>query len=151
MHWLWWLQIAADVVLIAAVFILLTRLRGLGELPKVASPADLERFISEAQKLSAEFDRLLGEKRELVATTLSTLDGRIRQLKQMAAGLDASGPKAAGPAKAAPAPAGDQSLARFRRQVLELSGQGKSPADIAEATGKSRGEVELVLGLSGKA
>ncbi len=151
MHWLWWLQIAADVVLIAAVGMLLLRLRGLGELPKVASPADLESFISEAQKLSTEFDRLLGEKRELVATTLNTLDGRIRQLKQMAAGLEQARPPARTPAPAAAAPAGDDSLARFRRQVLELTRQGKSPADIAEATGKSRGEVELVLGLSGRA
>lgn len=157
MHWLWWVQIVADVVLIAAVGMLLMRLKNLGDLPRVASPADLENFITEAQSLSTEFDRLLGEKRELVASTLSTLDGRINELQQMSG--DAAAQIAA--AQKTPPPAASSlgqktgqdknSLAQFRSKVLELSRQGKKPADIAEQTGQSRGEVELVLGLSGQA
>lgn len=161
MHWLWWVQIVADVVLIAAVGMLLMRLKNLGDLPRVASPADLENFITEAQSLSTEFDRLLGEKRELVATTLNTLDGRINELQQMsgdAAAQIAAAQKTPPPAAPSAAVSTGQktgqdknSLAQFRSKVLELSRQGKKPADIAEQTGKSRGEVELVLGLSGQA
>jgi hypothetical protein len=165
MSWLWWVQIAADVVLVAAVGLLLWRLRGLGELPKAATPQDLEQFISESQRLSGEFDRLLGEKRELVNSTLAGLDARISQLRGLAEELEGRVAKAqssaparpAAPAAAAAPEAGapargrtEEPLAGFRQKVLSLAKQGKAPAQIARATGRPRGEVELVLGLSGR-
>jgi nucleoid-associated protein YgaU len=161
MSWLWWVQIAADVVLVAAVGLLLWRLKGLGELPRAATPKDLEQFISESQRLSGEFDRLLGEKRELVNSTLAGLDARISQLRGLAEELEGRVAQArsaapAPPAQAAPpaaAPAGpraEEALAGFRQKVLALAKEGKAPAQIARATGRPRGEVELVLGLSGR-
>lgn len=143
---LWWILIAGDLLLMAAVVALWLRLRSVGDLPKVASPRDLEQFISEAQKLTQEFDRLLGEKRQLVRTTLATLDERIAQLNQMRQEAEKSLETAA---RIQPqAPLGSDGMDQFRRQVLELARKGRQPAQIAQATGRPRGEVELVLGLS---
>jgi hypothetical protein len=160
MSWLWWAQMVADVVLLAAVAVLILRLRGLGELPKTATPQDLEEFLSESQRLSGEFDRLLGEKRELVNSTLAGLDSRISQLRSLAEELEGrvEAARAAAPAEPAapapdrqpqPAPPQAEPLAEFRERVLALAKQGKAPAQIARDTGRPRGEVELVLGLSG--
>lgn len=153
MSWLWWLQIGADLVLIGAVGLLLMRLRSGGGSPRGAAPADLEGFILEAGRLSKEFDRLLGEKRELVRSTLGALDQRIAKLKQAAAELEESPPAPQTPpapsGASAPAETPSGGMAEFRRKVIKLARQGREPADIARATGRPRGEVELVLELSG--
>lgn len=141
MHWLWWLQVLADILLIGAVVVLLARLgRGSRPAAGIKGP-DLEEFVSEASRLSAEFDRLLGEKRELVAGTLASLDRRIEELKSLAAELERAG-------ASQPAPTGD--APDFKQKVAELAAAGKDPAAIAAATGRPRGEVELALGLSGR-
>jgi hypothetical protein len=157
--WLWWAQLAADVLLAAAVLLLFLRLRATGRSASGSAPADLEGFLSEAGRLSKEFDRLLAEKRELVGSTLATLDGRIARLKEMAAELERNPPRAAAPppapapAKAAPraeeAPASPAGPApqSFRDQVRQLQRQGQTPQQIAQATGRPRSEVELALSL----
>ena len=148
MSWLWWLQLAADLVLLGAVALLLFRLRGPADPSRAASAAELDSFITEAGRLTQEFDRLLAEKRELVNTTLTTLDQRIARLQNLARELE----NRQAPAPAAPEtpPDPDQAVAAFRRQVLKLAAQGQGAEQIAKATGRPRGEVELVLGLSGK-
>lgn len=158
MHWLWWLQLLADLALLAAVAVLLLRLRrGAGAGPEL-STKELERFMSEAGRLTGEFDRLLAEKRVLVKSTLESLDQRIAELKRQAELLDRPLRRSAReevPAESAPTRPGGAPLAgdrqegmeAFRRRVLELARQGKKAAQIAEATGRPRGEVELVLGL----
>ena len=167
MNWLWWVQIAADVLLISGLLVLLNRLRSGGG-AGASAPKEMEAFIKEGQHLSQEFDRLLGEKRELVNTTISTLDNRIAQLRGMVEEFDARS-KDAGNASRKPgttspnqamssasvqpeaaANADSQALDEFRKKVQKLARQGKAPAQIAEATGRPRGEVELVLGLSGR-
>lgn len=152
MSWLWWAQLAADALLIGAVVLLMFKLRSPAGLPKSATPADLERFLGEAGRLGKEFDRLLSEKRELVGTTLATLDARIAQLKQMASELERiqlpASPAPAPPAAPAPQVTPGQENQSFRAQVLALARQGQTVPQIAQATGRPRGEVELVLGLS---
>jgi outer membrane murein-binding lipoprotein Lpp len=167
MNLLWWVQIAADVLLLGALLLLLTRLRSGGS-AGISAPSEMKDFLVEGQRLSQEFDRLLGEKRELVNTTIATLDNRIAQLRSMADEMEAR-VKAAGKtsrqaqsAEPNPAPppadagsqtnpdSDSQALDAFRKKVLKLARQGKAPAQIAEATGRPRGEVELVLGLSGR-
>lgn len=142
MSWFWVLQIAADAVLIGALAVLLLRLRRLGPLPQGLSPAKFKNFIEEAESLSKEFDRLLDEKRELINTTLASLDARISKLKNMAA--EASSP----PSKARPLPSAPDDMQSFRKKVRDLAGNGMRAAEIATAVGRPRGEVELVLGLS---
>jgi phage shock protein A len=165
MSWLWWVQIGADVLLIGGLLALLSRLKGGGG-AELAAPQEMQKFLAEGQRLSQEFDRLLGEKRELVGTTLATLDNRIAQLKAMVDDLEARLKNARQVSQEADAlksgaagvndPADDvsqtatQALDEFRKKVLRLARQGKAPAQIAEATGRPRGEVELVLGLSGR-
>jgi hypothetical protein len=167
MNWLWWVQIAADVLLLGGLLVLLNRLRSGGS-AGMSAPSEIQSFLEESQRLSQEFDRLLGEKRELVNTTIATLDNRIVQLRSMADEMEAR-VKAAGktsrmaqsakPNPASPpadaesqtgADSDSQALDAFRKKVLKLARQGKVPAQIAEATGRPRGEVELVLGLSGR-
>jgi len=152
MSWLWWLQIAADVVLLAAVGLLLSRIKELGPGGgDQGAAAGAQRFAQEAEALAREFDRILGEKRELIQTTLKSLDARIAKLNEMASELQkapaASRPEPS-PAPSAPGPEpSPDPMDRFRRRVVELSRQGKKPAQIAQATGRPQGEVELVLGL----
>lgn len=141
MSWFWILQIAADALLIGALVVLLLRLRKTGPLPQGLTPAKLKQFIEEAEALSKEFDRLLAEKRELVNTTLATLDARIIQLKDMVA-------EAGSPALAGSAPAAPDDMPAFRKKVRHMADMGMKPAEIATAVGRPRGEVELVLGLS---
>lgn len=144
MHWLWWLQILADILLIGAVVVLLTRMgRGAGAASGVKGP-DLDGFVQEASRLSADFDRLLGEKRELVASTLAGLDRRIAELKSLAVDLQEQAPPAPPPT------AGPDDIAGFRQKVVELAAAGQDAAAIATATGRPRGEVELALGLAGR-
>jgi ABC-type transporter Mla subunit MlaD len=167
MSWLWWVQIGADVLLVGGLLVLLNRLKASGG-EGVSAPKEMQNFLAEGQRLSQEFDRLLGEKRELVGTTLTSLDNRIGQLKAMVEDLEerlkqarqalntAQDNKAgAQEAQAAPSTGSGsqntgQPLDDFRKKVLKLARQGKAPAQIAEATGRPRGEVELVLGLSGR-
>lgn len=167
MSWLWWVQIGADVLLIGGLLVLLNRLKA-SDGSGISAPKEMQKFLSEGQRLSQEFDRLLGEKRELVGTTLTTLDNRIGQLKAMVEDLEARLKQARRTASAAQASAAGrqnaqdaaasnggaqddgQPLDDFRKIVLKLARQGKAPAQIAEATGRPRGEVELVLGLSGR-
>ncbi|MFH1035754.1 MAG: hypothetical protein V1806_14695 [Pseudomonadota bacterium] len=153
MDWLWWLQMGLDLALLVVVGLLLWRLRASRGSGRPATPADLQRFIAEASRLSQEFDRLLAEKRELVGTTIKTLDDRINHLQAMASQLKnpPRPPAAPAPAPAAPAPAPAASAGQdFRSRVLSLASQGRSPQEIAQATGRPRGEVELVLGLTGQ-
>lgn len=153
MDWLWWLQLALDLCLLAGLGLLFWRLRGGKNGARPATTADLQRFIAEAARLSQDFDRLLAEKRELVGTTLKTLDDRIAHLQAMVSQLKtpprppAPTPRPAPATPDAPAsPAGQD----FRALVLKLASQGKSAQEIASATGRPRGEVELVLGLTGQ-
>jgi len=161
MGWLWWVQIAADVLLIGGLIVLLRRLRGGGE--GLAAPREMQDFLEEGQRLSREFDRVLGEKRELVGTTIAVLDDRVSQMRQLLDDLEqrlnAARELSRELAKAAPpvadkspaaAQASGQAMDQFRQKVMKLARQGKAPAQIAELTGRPRGEVELVLGLSGR-
>lgn len=161
MDWLWWTQLGLDVLLLAAVVYLVLRLRSPRSASRGATPADLERFLGEATRLTQEFDRLLGEKRELVGTTIKTLDNRISHLQAMAAQLKDPPPAPrpappaapAAPVTPAPAPAAPEASQRirpedFRALVLRLAGQGKTAQEIAQTLGRPRGEVDLVLGLS---
>lgn len=80
---IWWAaQITLDIILLIIVFVLLARLKkgkGMGH----QAPLATEDFVEQAGQLAREFDRLLGEKRELVATTMSTLDASIGELRAM--------------------------------------------------------------------
>ncbi|KMY68970.1 hypothetical protein AAU61_05290 [Desulfocarbo indianensis] len=161
MNWLWWVQIAADVLLIGGLIVLLSRLRGGGE--GLSAPREMQNFLEEGQRLSREFDRVLGEKRELVGTTMAVLDDRVSQMRRMVEDLEQrlnaarelsrelakAAPPLADKPPAANQPSG-QAMDQFRQKVMKLARQGKAPAQIAELTGRPRGEVELVLGLSGR-
>jgi|GEM_PF-2321861 len=157
---LWWLLIAADLLLVLAVAALFWQIRRGGRSGPARTPREMEGFLAEAARLSREFDRLLGEKRELVAASLAGIDQRLEDLKRLAAALDqrvadtkaqlAVAPPIAPPPPTAPREESPTPPPDFRRQVLELARQGQKAAEIAAALGRPRGEVELVLGLSGQ-
>ncbi|MCA1989013.1 MAG: hypothetical protein LDL07_07700 [Desulfarculus sp.] len=164
---LWWLLIAADLLLVLAVAALFWQIRRGGGSGPAQTPREMEEFLREASRLSREFDRLLGEKRELVAASLDGIDQRLNELRRLAVALDQrlaetrSQLATATTAVAAPAPSGTTPAVPqeegpappptdFRRQVLDLARQGKKAPEIAAAIGRPRGEVELVLGLLGQ-
>lgn len=187
LEWIWWIaQIFIDIILLAALFIMAGRLKkqkSLGQAPMAA-----EDFVEQAGNLAREFDRLLGEKRELVGTTLATLDARIDELRAMLEQTRALKEKIATPQPVAgpvqPPAKEPAAIARnsyvevmedddpfelppghplsqikekesvplseeqeFRSQVLHMLGQGRSPQEIANATGRPRAEVELLIAL----
>lgn len=146
----WWLLLAADVMLLVAVGALLWRLRrGVGKIKGQSAP-DLAGFLAEANRLSREFDRLLGEKRELVGATLSAIDQRLAALKALEQELAEKATRMAARAAEPDPPASAADQAAFRQRVLVLARQGQNAGQIAAATGRPRGEVELVLGLNGR-
>lgn len=139
--------LAADLVLMGAVVYLIARLRRLDRMPQFKAPADVEEFLSEASRLTGEFDRLLKEKRDLVTATVTSLDQRIAELKSLAAEVERS------PVPQPPPPEPQPDRARpedFRKQVLAMAKRGRDAAQIARATGRPQGEVELVLGLGAR-
>ena len=143
MHWLWWIQIVADLVLVGAVIVLLMRLSKQSQPAELGGQPDVEGFMAEASKLSLEFDQLLAQKRELVASTLSGLDRRLAELRALAEELE----EPPAPQAPAPKPLTDDDMGTFRQKVAEMAAHGSDAAAIAAATGRPRGEVELVLGL----
>lgn len=169
---LWWLLIAADLLLVLAVAALFWQIRRGGGSGPARTPREMEEFLREASRLSREFDRLLGEKRELVAASLDGIDQRLNELRRLAVALDqrlaetrsqlaTATTATATTAATAPAPSGTTPAVPqeegptppptdFRRQVLDLARQGKKVPEIAAAIGRPRGEVELVLGLLGQ-
>lgn len=144
MHWLWWIQILADLLLVGAVIVLLMRLSKKEQAAQLGDRPDVEGFVAEASRLSSEFDQLLAQKRELVSSTLRGLDRRIEELRALAAELDKQ-------PESRPAPAlGADDIGSFKQKVAEMAAAGSDPASIATATGRPRGEVELVLGLGAR-
>jgi len=118
---------------IAAVVMLVRRMRR-------AQVPQLEEFLAEAGELAKRFDRLLNDKRQLVKATLEGLDARIEELNRLIAEADEriAELKQLGPGAREPS---------LRDQILAMAAQGKPASEIARATGRSIGEVELVLGL----
>jgi ABC-type transporter Mla subunit MlaD len=83
-EWLWWIaQIIVDGILLAAVFILAARLRRDHAPLNNQAHVAVRDFVEQAGVLAREFDRLLGEKRELVGTTLAALDAKISEMQAM--------------------------------------------------------------------
>ena len=126
--WFWWLQLGLDVVLLAALGALVWRLGGLARISAGLKPPDLEAFVKEAQELSAEFDRLLGEKRKLISGALESLDQRIARLREMSLDLEQTALAAAKLKKALANPAPrDRGGGSARRGP----GRGRFPAQGA--------------------
>jgi hypothetical protein len=83
-EWLWWIaQIIVDGILLTAVFILAAKLRRDSAPLNNQAHVAARDFVEQAGALAREFDRLLGEKRELVGTTLATLDAKISEMRAM--------------------------------------------------------------------
>ena len=189
-EWIWWIaQIAIDVILVVALFVLLSKLKkAKGSGADGQTQLAAHDFVEQAGQLAREFDRLLGEKRELVGTTLSTLDVRVAELRAMLEQANALQQQlAAAPPSHTPTLGSNNKTAipvrpaspvlleenedpfnlppghplhqvnnesssvsaeqDFRHQVVKLHGQGRTPQEIALATGRPRAEVELLLAL----
>lgn len=140
-QWYWAAQLGLDILLVAAVGLLLWRLGRAGGPASGGAAPDVDNFVTEAAQLSKEFDRLLAEKRQLIGSTLAALDSRLKQLHELAGQVER-------PAAPAPAQAEPVASSGFREQVLDMARQGRTVQEIAQATGRPRGEVELVLDLS---
>jgi len=147
MPWIWWVVIGADALFVVALAWLLLKAGG-GGAANGAAPPDLSKFIEESQQICQEFDRLLNEKRDLVHSTLTAIDSRLAELSAMEKRLSEIKPPPVPEPRVVRAEDPADSVREFREKVRRMAKDGKAPADIAEATGRPRGEVELVLGLT---
>ena len=176
MEYFWWIQIGLDAVLLLGILLLAARLFKAKEKTTSDSFYGADEFVQEAGRLAKEFDRLLGEKRELVGTLLATLDARIAELRAMIEQAEQAKQDILRPSKKivaefeppTPQLSDDFSLPQvhplrstnntpsvaqpateqnFKEQVAQLVKQGKNVAEIVKLTGRPRGEVELVMAL----
>ena len=176
MEYFWWIQIGLDAVLLLGILLLATRLFKAKGKKASDNFYGADEFVQEAGRLAQEFDRLLGEKRELVGTLLATLDARIAELRAMIEQAEQAKQNMLRPSKKiisefeppTPQLSDDFNLPQghplravnhatavaqptteqdFKDQVAQLVKQGKNAAEIVKLTGRPRGEVELVMAL----
>lgn len=111
---------------------------------------DLGEKRDERAGAKESMDEIFVQLQEFSRETLARLDTKIRALNELLARADAKIEElkrlsAAAPAAASAPPA--KSANPLHEKVFRLKDEGKSPGDIAAATGLERGEVELILGL----
>ena len=115
---------------------------------------DMEQLLAElqdlARKINAQIDTKFAKLEAAIADAdrrIATLDRLIHQ--QAGGGIDITvgdeTPSGEGPSSTSPPPAAQLNTAHAR--VYELADASKSAVEIAQATGRTPGEVELILAL----
>jgi len=104
---------------------------------------DLERLLVELQDLSRQITNHIDTRFCKLQVLIKEADEKIRQLQAMGVGKAAGGPRA----DAMDSAAADEPVDPERQAIYDLADQGKSPVEIAQATGKTTGEIELILSL----
>jgi hypothetical protein len=167
-------QIVLELVLMVLLFWFLWRTKtskgskdskdsqALDQEPKVALPQDfkdsLERFLAEAEKLSAVFAQNLEDKKKLTTDLILKLDARLKDYQALLTFTEEALVKALGKLKEIEDYGIQQSqnslsqkanpaAPEVRALVLKLAKEGQSVEDIALRSHLHRGEVELILDL----
>lgn len=164
-HWDSLRTLGLAVILLAggAVLLLLPRLRRWGERLARGQPARPptigERIacIEAAAKAHDDLTRATNEARNVIRAGCEQLDSRLAHLEKLLARIDAAEHSVRGHAVDPPAGtgglasrgayAGAASIDPLSREVFALADAGRSPVQIAQATGEHVGKVELMLAL----
>ena len=107
----------------------------------------LEPILTEAKSVADAFDGHMAEKRLLVTDLNESLEKRIASLKLFLNRADTLMTRHQKPLDGEDSSA--QRIAESRQKILRLSAQGLSVDKISERLTLPKGEVSLVVGLSG--
>lgn len=148
-------QLGLDALLLIALIILILRGFSKGR-TRVEPPTEAlrttEEFLAASEKLTAELDNNLQEKRALIKDLIARLDAKtdeMRLLLDRADRLAARTPSApARPAKPSQADPPDED--QRRRQVRRLADQGLDAGQIAARLHLPKSAVEVILSLGGR-
>lgn len=114
---------------------------------------DMEQLLAELQDLARKINAQIDTKFAKLEAAIADADRRIAALdrlihQQAGGGIDVTvgdeTPSGEGPSSPSPPPAAPDTA---HARVYELADAGKSPVEIAQATGRTPGEVELILAL----
>jgi hypothetical protein len=151
-------QVAVEILLVLLLLILWRRTRAVRPPDPAGLPENwqhsLENFLAEAEKLSANFERNLEDRKNLSADLILKLDRRLSDyqilLKQAEASFNSAQKKLAGLRQegVSPAAAGANPAApEVRALVLQMAKKGHSTEEIAAKARLHLGEVELIIDL----
>ena len=153
------MQVALEIVLVILLLIIWRRTRT-AKTEETARPPEnwqqpLEKFLEEAERLSATFERNLNDKKNLSTDLILKLDRRLSDyqvlLKQTEASFNSAQKKLAELRKDAAAPSADApanpAAPEVRALVLQMAKKGHSAEEIAAKARLHLGEVELIIDL----
>ena len=153
-------QVAVEILLVIMLLILWRRTRAAAARPE--DPAglpgnwqhSLENFLAEAEKLSANFERNLEDRKNLSADLILKLDRRLSDyqslLKRTEASFNSAQKKLAGLRQDSAAPSSvpaNPAAPEVRALVLQMAKKGHPPEEIAAKARLHLGEVELIIDL----
>jgi len=104
---------------------------------------NLERLIVQLQDLSRQIAGQIDTRFCKLQVLMDQADQKIRQLQQLTDGVQANGDVA----QQQEPQQQEQPLDPERRMIYELADSGKNAIEIAQATNKDAGEIELILAL----
>ena len=152
-------QVALEILLVILLLVIWRRTRAAARPEEPAGLPDtwrhsLENFLAEAEKLSANFERNLEDRKNLSADLILKLDRRLSDyqllLKQTEASLGQAQKKLAGLRQDSAGPAAAQAnpaAPEVRALVLQMAKKGHPPEEIAAKARLHLGEVELIIDL----
>ena len=118
------------------------RSRAISARNKLQVRGDMERLLVDLQELSRQINASIDTRFCKLEVLINNADERIRQLQAL--GLDTQNPADQPPALE------HKPVDPQRQMMYQLADSGKSPVQIAQATNKTAGEVELILALRHK-
>ncbi len=142
------IQIGLDIVLLGFLFFLILR-RQPG--PSLDNPAlrSAEDFLAASERLSAKFDENLQEKRALIQDLIFQLEAKTDEMKRLldrAERLKWDVARRPAVVDDRPRPVGTDPADK-KAEVIRLSRDGLSPAQIARRLRLPKGAVEVILSL----
>jgi len=141
MDWKTGLQLLVDLGLLALLAgLILSRRRNRSEAELRSLIGTFEGIVSETKSLADEFETNIQERARLIQRILGLLDEKLEQARDTLARLEAR-------SSGAPPPSAPPRERKDTASILQLARSGLSVQEIAQATQRPVGEVELVLSL----
>jgi hypothetical protein len=159
--------VMAVAVVLMTISIRRRQREGFGTKPKAPRPRldeltaqrgvkdDMQQLLAELQDLSRKINAQIDTKFAKLEAAIADADRRIEVLQRLSRteggrpSLDVTVDGEA-PAEVSAAPSGESNVARRHELVYDMADSGKTAVEIAQALGRTPGEVELILALRRK-
>lgn len=141
------------ILLLFTILRILNKVRRRAQSPREDPRATIARHRAEAHAAREPLENVMAEANELAVRLAKALDSKAARLEILIEQADERIAKLAADsysgamAPAAPQSSGMEAIRSLERQVLELADKGCDSDQIARRTGRSVGEVELILAL----